>query len=371
MAPLAAHAATSAARPGAGRGGDGSPGAFTWAMIAAVMAVDELALDDLVGAVRGTSGARPWAEAAAPGVVVVDLDAAAPSRPVPALHGGVRAVVVGLGAGLSEADPAAHPAAGICDVALDPGDPRLDAVVATVGSSPLAAGALAVLLRGSADRSLDGGLTAESAVYSALQAGPEFTAWRAARPRRARRPEGDPVALARDGAVATVTLDRPHVRNALDTAMRDQLVDAFSLAAADPSIAEVHLRGAGPDFCAGGDLDEFGTFPDPATAHLVRLQQSVGRTVAAVADRVTAHLHGACVGSGIELPAFAGLVVAAPSTRISLPEVRLGLVPGAGGTVSITRRMGRHRTARLALTGEVLDAATARRWGLVDVLDDG
>jgi enoyl-CoA hydratase/carnithine racemase len=93
--------------------------------------------------------------------------------------------------------------------------------------------------------------------------------------------------------------------------------------------------------------------------------------VAAVADRVTAHLHGACVGSGIELPAFAGLVVAAPSTRISLPEVRLGLVPGAGGTVSITRRMGRHRTARLALTGEVLDAATARRWGLVDVLDDG
>jgi enoyl-CoA hydratase/carnithine racemase len=370
MAPLAAHAATSTEGSGAGGWDDGSPGAVTWAMIAAEMAVDELCLDDLVGAVRGTSGARPWSDAAVPGVVVVDLDAGPPPDDVPTLHAAVRAVVVGLAAGLPEGDPGEHPAAAICDVMIGPGDPRLDAVVATVGSSPLAACALAVLLRGSADRSLDAGLTAESAVYSTLQAGPEFAAWRAARPRRSRGPEGDPVAVARDGAVVTVMLDRPHVRNALDTTMRDQLVDAFSLAAVDPSIAEVHLRGVGPDFCAGGDLDEFGSFPDPATAHLVRLQQSVGRVIAAVADRVTAHLHGACVGSGIELPAFAGRVVAAPSTRISLPEVALGLVPGAGGTVGITRRIGRHRTARLALTGEVLDAATAHRWGLVDALDE-
>jgi enoyl-CoA hydratase/carnithine racemase len=339
-------------------------------MIAADMAVDELSLEYLVGAVRGTSGARPWSDAAAPGVVVVDLDAGAPPSPVPALHGGVRAVVVGLTAGLPEGDPATHPAAAVCDLVLGPGDPRLDAVVATVDSAPLAACALAVLLRGSADRSLDAGLTAESAVYSALQAGPEFAAWRAARPRKALRPEGDPVAVTRDGAVVTITLDRPHVRNALDTTMRDRLVDAFSLAAVDESIAEVHLRGAGRDFCAGGDLDEFGSFPDPATAHLVRLQQSVGRAIAAVADRVTAHLHGACVGSGIELPAFAGRVVAAPSARISLPEVALGLVPGAGGTVGITRRIGRHRTALLALAGELLDAATAHRWGLVDALDE-
>ena len=153
--------------------------------------------------------------------------------------------------------------------------------------------------------------------------------------------------------------------------MRDQLVEAFGLAAVDTAIGEVHLRGAGPDFCAGGDLDEFGTFPDPATAHLVRLQQSVGRSIASVAGRVTAHLHGACVGSGIELPAFAGTVLATPTARISLPEVGLGLVPGAGGTVSITRRIGRHRTARLALTGEVLDAATAQAWGLVDAVADG
>jgi enoyl-CoA hydratase/carnithine racemase len=72
------------------------------------------------------------------------------------------------------------------------------------------------------------------------------------------------------------------------------------------------------------------------------------------------------VGSGIELPAFAGRVRAAPDTQISLPELSLGLIPGAGGTVSLTRRAGRHRTTRLALTGEVLDATTALDWGLVD-----
>ena len=148
--------------------------------------------------------------------------------------------------------------------------------------------------------------------------------------------------------------------------MRDALVDAFRLVRADPSIRRVHLRGAGPSFCAGGDLDEFGSFPDPATAHLVRLQQSAGRAIAAVADRVTVHLHGACFGSGIELPAFAAEVRADPSTVIALPEVSLGLVPGAGGTVSLPRRIGRHRTAWLGLTGARIDAATALDWGLID-----
>ena len=66
------------------------------------------------------------------------------------------------------------------------------------------------------------------------------------------------------------------------------------------------------------------------------------------------------------MPAFARHVTAAPDTRIALPEVALGLVPGAGGTVSIPRRIGRHRTAALALSGSVIDAATALEWGLID-----
>ena len=164
----------------------------------------------------------------------------------------------------------------------------------------------------------------------------------------------------RDGDALHITLTRPEVRNALDTAMRDQLVEAFELARLDDSITEVHLRGEGPAFCAGGDLDEFGSRPDPATAHLVRILQSAGRAIDAVADRVTAHVHGACRGSGVELPAFAGRVVASADATFGLPEVSLGLIPGAGGTVSLPRRIGRHRTALLALTGEPIDAPTAR-----------
>jgi enoyl-CoA hydratase/carnithine racemase len=96
---------------------------------------------------------------------------------------------------------------------------------------------------------------------------------------------------------------------------------------------------------------------------------SVGRAIDRIRDRVTAHLHGPCAGSGVELPAFAGRVVAHRDTTLLLPEVELGLVPGAGGTVSLPRRIGRHRTAELALRGVPIDAATALAWGLVDAID--
>ena len=107
-------------------------------------------------------------------------------------------------------------------------------------------------------------------------------------------------------------------------------------------------------------------FPMPASAHLVRLGRSAAHALHLVADRVTARVHGASVGSGVELAAFAGRVEAAPDATFALPEVAMGLVPGAGGTVSIPARIGRHRTAWLALTGERIDAPTAREWGLVD-----
>ncbi len=104
---------------------------------------------------------------------------------------------------------------------------------------------------------------------------------------------------------------------------------------------------------------------------MVRLARSLGRVVDDVADRVTVELHGACFGSGIELPAFAGRVVAAPDTTIALPELALGLIPGAGGTYSLPRRIGRQRTAWLALSGRPIDAHTALGWGLVDEVTAG
>ncbi len=240
-----------------------------------------------------------------------------------------------------------------------------------VEAFPLAAVALVQLLRLGAGRSADEGLALESLVYSTLQAGPEFKAWRAARaaPLSGAGTGDSPVVVERRGQRLKLTLNRPEVHNAYNRAMRDALCEALSVAALDTGL-EVELAGRGPSFCSGGDLTEFGTAPDPATSHLVRTGRSPARLLAGLAARVTANIHGACAGSGIELPAFAGAVRAGPDTRIWLPELSMGLIPGAGGTVSLAGRIGRHRTAWLALSGRPIDAITAHRWGLVDELSD-
>ena len=239
-------------------------------------------------------------------------------------------------------------------------------IVEISAQRPLCSGALAVLLQQTGLLPVWEGLVAESATYSALLAGPEFAQWLAAQPPRRPAPGGDePVLVARGGDRLTLTLNRPERRNAYGHAVRDALVSALQIAAVDPEVT-VELRGAGPAFCSGGDLAEFGTAPDPAVAHLIRLRHSAGQLLHDLADRTTARIHGACVGAGIELPAFAGRVIAAEDTRIALPEVGMGLVPGAGGTVSIVRRIGRWRAAWLALTGDVLEIERARQWGLVD-----
>ena len=124
-------------------------------------------------------------------------------------------------------------------------------------------------------------------------------------------------------------------------------------------------------FSAGGDLDEFGEAVDAGLAHASRLTRSAGAALHALRDRVEARLHGACVGAGIELPAFVNHVVARDDAFFQLPEVSMGLVPGAGGTVSILPRIGRRRLAYMALTGVRIDAATALEWGLVDEIESG
>lgn len=254
----------------------------------------------------------------------------------------------------------------------------VDAAVATLTASveatPQAALVLVHVLRATDPTPpppphLADALVVESLGYSTLQAGREFQAWLAARPpTRARDPRNDaaPVGLVRADATLHVTLRRPWVRNAVDAATRDGLVEAFTLATLDDSIAHIDLRGEGPSFCSGGDLSEFGTASDPATAHLIRTAQSPARAMARCAPRVTATVQGACVGAGIELAALAGHVVAEPDAFFLLPELSLGLIPGAGGTATIPRRIGRHRTTWFALSGQPVDVATARHWGLVD-----
>ncbi|WP_425343326.1 MULTISPECIES: enoyl-CoA hydratase/isomerase family protein [Pseudofrankia] len=265
------------------------------------------------------------------------------------------------------------PAAAGLDVLLPevlaPGD-DVDAAVATLaraaGEHPEAAVALVGLLRMSERLEPLDALVAESLAYSTLLAGGDFARWLAARPPRAHRPSAQPLLTHRDGDRLVLTFNRPEARNAFDTGSRDALIAALRAASADDTLTEVALTAAGPAFGAGGDLTQFGTAPDLARAHLVRTGASAGAEIVRCPHRTVAYLHGACVGAGIEIPAFADRVVAAPDVAIQLPELRLGLVPGAGGTVSVTRRIGRRRTAWMVLTGVFLEAPAALRWGLVD-----
>jgi enoyl-CoA hydratase/isomerase-like protein len=279
--------------------------------------------------------------------------------------GTLPAVIVGIG-------PRDHPDAALVDVVAADAD-EAAALADATASRPIASAALALLLRHGEDRSIAAGLVAESATYSMLQAGPEFAAWRRSRrgrkPRTLPTPVEPPVLVQRQAMMYTIVLNRPERHNAVNTAMSELLVETLT-DALEEGRSYVILIGSGRSFCSGGDLDEFGSFDSPADAHGVRLLRSAGQLVAMLGERSRVHIHGAAMGAGIELPAFAHLVLAQPSTTIALPELELGLVPGAGGTVSLPRRIGRHRTAWLALTGRVIDAETALDWGLVDEITE-
>lgn len=214
------------------------------------------------------------------------------------------------------------------------------------------------------------GVVTESLAYSVLQAGPEFAGWLAERGPATAPDTSDPVLIDRDGDTLRLRFNRPQRHNAFTNAMRGALLDGLAVAAADTSIDEVVLCGAGRSFCSGGDLAEFGGFTDVASAHLARTRYSPALALDALTARLGARcradIHGQVLGSGLEMAAFCGRVRAHPDTVLGLPELNLGLIPGAGGTVSITRRIGRWRTSYLMLSGRTIDTPTALRWGLVD-----
>jgi hypothetical protein len=300
------------------------------------------------------------------GPVVVDIEGSVSAVPPPATPFVSIAVVHG-----------ARPAGSLggFDVVLSddehsPGVDRLEGLLASIAANPQATLVAAQALRASVQLDVASGLVLESLAYSTLQAGPEFATWRAGH--RPTRPSSSDsaVTMARDNGTLTITLDRPQLHNAFNRAMRDGLVEALELAAADSTVRRVVLTGAGPSFCSGGDLNEFGTAADPASAHVVRTSRSAAWWASVVGPRLRAEVHGACIGAGLELAAWADEVVASADAYFCLPEVGLGLIPGAGGTVSLPRRIGRERAAYLAISATRIDAVTAQRWGIVDQLVD-
>lgn len=270
--------------------------------------------------------------------------------------------VIGLG-------DCSHPIAAALDAVIEP-PVSAESLMRQMSAAPRAAAVSTQLLRNLEGLPASRALHLESFAYGLLQASAEHIAWLSARPPAGHStPPGHLVVERRDSALH-LTLDRPLARNAIDGALRDQLVDALTVAALDSDIIAVKLRGVGAAFCVGGELAEFGTTRDPATAHLIRSRTSPALLLSGLSDILAVHVQGACVGAGLEFAAFARHFTATSDAWFQLPELAMGLLPGAGGCFSVPRRIGRQRCALMLLSGRRIRAATALRWGLIDAIAD-
>lgn len=269
--------------------------------------------------------------------------------------------------GLAESD---RHAPSIVDV-IAVSESQLQVLTEAIQHNPVASTILVQLLRHNEPASVKDALFAESLAYSSLQSGAPFKAWLDSRkpPAAVKQVESSILLMDRQKDLLTITLNRPDKRNAYSAALRDALCEALTLVGVDKTISRAVVQGAGVCFSAGGDLDEFGEATDGAYAHLVRMTRSAALMLHQLRERVEFRLHGACVGAGIELPAFSNHIVAAPDSFFQLPEVAFGLIPGAGGTVSVLGRIGRQRTAFMALSNHRIDAETALGWGLIDAIE--
>ncbi|MDX5358456.1 MAG: enoyl-CoA hydratase/isomerase family protein [Rhodobacterales bacterium] len=240
-------------------------------------------------------------------------------------------------------------------------------VLRACAAQPVAAAVLLRLLRLSEAMAPEAALEVESLAYSALLGSAGFREWLDRRgAMQAPTPPEDPVIFARLGDVVTLTMADPASHNAMSARMRDALVAALDSCLIDPTRPVVTLTGGARAFCSGGALAEFGLAHDLAAAHLLRRGQSVAGRLFALGGRASVQVGGAAIGAGAEIAAAASQVLAQPGGWFQLPELAMGLIPGAGGTVSLPRRIGRHRAAWLMLTGQRIGAARALDWGLVD-----
>jgi enoyl-CoA hydratase/carnithine racemase len=175
------------------------------------------------------------------------------------------------------------------------------------------------------------------------------------------------VIFEKEGAIARVTLNRPHVLNAFSVAMRDDLYEVLSAIRIDDEIRVVVIKGAGEKaFCAGADLTEFLTAPSVVKARRIRAVRDLWRLFAAIPQPLIGALHGYVLGSGLEIALFCDLRFASEDVLFGLPEVGLGIIPGAGGTQTLPRVMGLSRTLDMLLTGRRLTAVEAEEAGLIN-----
>ncbi len=173
-----------------------------------------------------------------------------------------------------------------------------------------------------------------------------------------------PVRYERRGAVGVITLDNPPV-NALGAAVRKAFAESIGRAITDPRIKAIVVTGAGRCFSGGADIREFGGPPAPPTLRDIidMAEQSPKLTVAAI--------HGAAYGGGLELPLGCHYRIGAPSAEMTLPEIKLGVIPGAGGTQRLPRLIGAERALAIILSGDPVGAERAKELGILDAVAEG
>lgn len=182
--------------------------------------------------------------------------------------------------------------------------------------------------------------------------------------------EGDEVLLERHGdGTATVRVNRPEARNALNISTRKALARVFTELGDDDDIRAIVLTGSDEVFVAGADIrDMVETGP---IEMMKRRSERWWAAVAAVPQPVIAAVNGFALGGGLELAMCCDIIIAGRSAKLGQPEVRVGIIPGAGGTQRLTRAIGKFQANRLVLTGEMIDATEAFQMGLVSqVVDD-
>jgi enoyl-CoA hydratase len=171
----------------------------------------------------------------------------------------------------------------------------------------------------------------------------------------------------RRDAIAIVTLNRPEVLNALNQQMFEDLDDLFAELTLDATLRVILITGAGPKaFAAGADIVELAR-TDASTGEQLALRgQRIFRAIETCGKPVIACINGFALGGGCELALACTFRLAADTARLGQPEVKLGLIPGYGGTQRLPRLVGPSNALRLILTGDIIPAAEALRIGLVD-----
>ncbi len=177
----------------------------------------------------------------------------------------------------------------------------------------------------------------------------------------------DYIATERRDAVALVTIDNPPM-NALSSALVEELETEIDALDADDGVRAIVLRGAGERaFVAGADIKEFPALRESATeGGSARGIQRLGHRMDAARTPFVAAIRGFCLGGGLELAMCCDVRVCAADAMLGQPEIKLGLIPGGGGTQRRPRLVGHGRAMFLNLTGEFVDAETASAWGLVE-----